>query len=129
MRTAVTVCQILVRVLGPIMIILGVLFWTGNALTLVPLHMLLGIAVVLLLWILAGMAAIARVPVGLVAFAAIWGLIVPALGVMQSGLLPGDLHWVIQVLHLAVGLVALALADRLGRRVKDARTPALAPAV
>jgi len=108
----------LVRVVGPIMIILGVLFWTGNALMLIPLHMLLGLVVVLLLWALAALAAFARVPAGVVAFAAVWGLVVPALGVTQTGLLPGDLHWIIQVLHLAVGLVALVLADRLGRRIK-----------
>jgi len=118
MRTAATVCQMLVRVIGPILIILGVLFWTGNALMLVPLHMLLGLVVVLLLWALAALAAFARVPAGVVAFAAVWGLVVPALGVTQTGLLPGDLHWIVQILHLAVGLVALVLADRLGRRIK-----------
>jgi hypothetical protein len=128
MRAAATVCQMLIRVVGPIMIVLGVLFWTGNALMLVPLHMLLGLVVVLLLWILAGLAAAARVPVGLVAFAAVWGLVVPALGVMQTGLLPGDLHWIIQILHLAVGIVALVLAERLARRIKAAKPPVLQPA-
>ena len=127
MKTAATVCQMLVRVIGPIMIILGILFWTGNALSLVPLHMLLGLVVVLLLWILAALAAVARVPAGMVALAAVWGLVVVALGVTQSGLMPGELHWIIQVLHLAVGIVALVLADRLGRLIKVAGVPASAP--
>jgi hypothetical protein len=43
---------------------------------------------------------------------------VPILGVTQSGLLPGDYHWVIQALHLAVGLGAIGLAEELARRIK-----------
>ena len=46
---------------------------------------------------------------GLVALAAVWGLIVPILGVMQTQLLPGGAHWVIEVIHLLVGLVAIGL--------------------
>jgi hypothetical protein len=34
---------------------LGVLFWTGNATGLVGLHMLNGIVIVLLLWVMAGL--------------------------------------------------------------------------
>jgi len=44
------------------MIVLGVLFWTGNALNLIGLHMLLGITLVLLLWALAIMARAVRNP-------------------------------------------------------------------
>jgi hypothetical protein len=53
------------------------------------------------------------VNVGLVAVALIWGLIVPILGVTQTRLLPGPAHWLIQTLHLLVGLVAIGLAGRL----------------
>lgn len=125
MKTTATVLQVLVRIVGPILIILGVLFWTGNATTLIPLHMLLGITLVLLLWILAILGAIAGVSLGLVAVALVWGLIVPILGLSQFQLLPGSMHWVIQVLHLLVGLGAIGLADNLARLIKRRKTQQL----
>jgi hypothetical protein len=53
MRTTLTVAHLVVRVLGPILILLGLVFWTGNALVLVPVHMLLGLVLVLALWTIA----------------------------------------------------------------------------
>jgi hypothetical protein len=38
----------------------------------------------------------------------------------QAQLLPGSFHWIIQVLHLLVGIVALGLADSLARRAEIA---------
>jgi hypothetical protein len=124
MRTATTVIQMLLRVLGLIMIVLGLLFWTGNALNLIGLHMLLGIIVVLLLWALAIMAARSGISLGLVALGSAWGLIVVALGMTQSQLLPGDAHWVIKVLHLLVGIIALGIAERLAGSIKRSGMPA-----
>jgi hypothetical protein len=123
MRSAVTVVQMAVRVLGVIQIVLGLLFWTGNALGLVDLHMLNGIVIVLLLWLLAGLAAAARVQPGLAAGAFVWGLVVVFLGLSQEELLPGSAHVVIEVLHLLVGLAALALADILAVRAKARLAP------
>ena len=116
--TASTVVQMLIRLCGVVLIILGALFWTGNALTLIPVHMLVGLLLVLLLWTQAALAWRAGVGPGLVALAAVWGLVVPALGVTQTSLLPGDFHWLIQVLHLLVGIVALALGESLAVRIK-----------
>jgi hypothetical protein len=124
MRTATTVIQMLLRVLGLIMIVLGLLFWTGNALNLIGLHMLLGIIVVLLLWALAIMAARSGISLGLVALGSAWGLIVVALGMTQNQLLPGDAHWVIKVLHLLVGIIALGIAERLAGSIKRSGMPA-----
>lgn len=126
MKTTATVLQILVRIIGTILIILGVVFWTGNATTLIPLHMLLGITLVLLLWALAILGAVAGVNLGLVAVALIWGLIVPILGLTQERLLPGSMHWIIQVVHLLVGLGAIGLADNLARLIKLRKSRQLA---
>src|SRR5687767_10457805 len=104
MRTATTVIRMLIRLLGLIMIVLGLLLWTGNALNLIGMHMLLGIMLVLLLWAQAILAARSGGSLGLVALAIAWGLIVVALGMTQNQLLPGDAHWVIKVLHLLVGM-------------------------
>jgi hypothetical protein len=121
MKTTATIVQMLVRLAGLIQIVLGVLFWTNNALTLVPVHMLVGSLLVILLWSLAGMALWAGVNRGLAALALVWGVVVVALGMTQTQLLPGDAHWVIRVLHLLVGLGAIGLAERLATSIKQAR--------
>ena len=38
MRTTVNVALWLTRITGLIQIVLGLLFWTGNAITLIPVH-------------------------------------------------------------------------------------------
>jgi hypothetical protein len=120
MKITANVLRILVSAIGAVMIVLGLLFWTGNAFALLPLHMLLGIALVLMLWIIAVLALVARVNPILALVALIWGLIVPILGITQFQLLPGSLHWIIQTLHLLVGLVAIALANILARQIAQA---------
>ena len=122
MRTATTIAQILVRAAGLTQIVLGVLFWTGNALTLIPIHMLVGSVLVLMLWVLAGIAFWAGVSRGRIALAIVWGVVVVALGMTQNQLLPGPAHWVIQVLHLLVGLAAIGMAEGLAVRIKQAPT-------
>ena len=92
MKTAATILQMLVRLAGLTLIVLGVLFWTDHALTLVPVHMLAGFVLVFSLWALAVLAARAGVHPALVALAIVWGFIVPVLGLTQERLLPGDAH-------------------------------------
>jgi len=127
MKTAVTVAQWLVRLCGLALITLGVLFWTGHALELIPVHMLVGLVLVLSLWTLAGLAARAGVRPGQVAVAFVWGLVVPALGLTQDSLVPGNAHWIIQVLHLLVGLAAIGMAEGLGAAIRRG-TPSAARA-
>ncbi len=67
---------------------------------------------------LAILAALAGVSARLVALAIVWGFVVPLLGITQTQLLSGDYHWVIQVLHLLVGLGAIGLAERLAGRMR-----------
>lgn len=117
MKATANVLRILVSAIGVVMIVLGVLFWTGNAFALVSLHMLLGIILVLMLWAIAIMALAARVNPPLALIALVWGLIVPVLGLTQEQLLPTSAHWIIQILHLLVGLTAIALANILARQI------------
>src|SRR5512146_247434 len=111
MKSTVTALSMLIRLSGVLLIILGILFWTGNALALIPVHMLIGIVLVLSLWALAILAARAGAPTGQVVAAFAWGLIVPILGVTQQSLLPGPSHWIIQVLHLLVGMAAIGIGE------------------
>jgi hypothetical protein len=125
MKSAITVLQMTIRGAGVIQILLGLAFWTGNLLTLVPIHMLVGLVLVLALIILAILAARSGVNLGLVALAIVWALIVPVLGVTQAQLLPGAFHWVIEVVHLLAGLGAMALGDRLAVMSKENREAVL----
>ena len=122
MKTTATVIQMLVRIAGLTQIVLGVLFWTGNVLTLIPVHMLVGSVLVLLLWSLAGLSLWAGANRGLAALALVWGVVVVALGMTQTQILPGPAHWVIKVVHLLVGLAAMGMAERLAAGIKQART-------
>ena len=117
MRVATTVVQNLVRVCGLVLIVLGVLFWTGNALTLIPVHILVGLVLVLSLWTMAFLAARSGVSPGLVALGFLWGLLVVVFGLTQDQLLTGDAHWVIRVLHLLVGLTAIGQSEGLAVRI------------
>ena len=121
MKTAATFLLMLVRVLFAIQLILGISFWTGNALGLIGAHMILGLAIVVCLWISAVLAAVARVQTGIVVAGFVWGVIVIALGMSQDGLIPGAAHWTIQVLHLLLGFGAIGLNERLNRSTLGAR--------
>ncbi|MGH9431549.1 MAG: hypothetical protein ACRD3T_08390 [Terriglobia bacterium] len=118
MKTAATAFQMLIRLLGLILIILGILFWTGHDLTLIALHIIIGLVFVLLLWIQALLAARFKVSMGLVGVEILWGIVVLVLGMTQARLLAGSMHWVIQLLHLLVGIGAIGFAESVGGRIK-----------
>jgi uncharacterized membrane protein len=103
--------------------VLGLAFWTGNLLGLVDLHQLLGLLLVLGLWTQAALAHRAGVPAGMVAGAAVLGLVVPIFGLTQRELLPGSAHVVVEVVHLLLGLGLLALAENLAVRAKARLAP------
>ena len=123
MRSTITAIQMGIRVVWLVQLALGVLFWTGNATGLVDLHQLLGILLVLALWTQAVLAARAGVEPRLVAVAAVWGLLVPVVGLTQTSLLTGSLHWLIQVIHLLLGIGLIALAERLATGAKARLAP------
>lgn len=117
----------LLRLLGIAQIVLGIMFWTGRAYGLLPVHMTLGSILVITLWLLALLAARAGVSAGMVILAILWGAFVPLLGFNQARLLPGDLHWVVQVAHLLVGLAAIGLGEGLAERISHTRSAATPP--
>ena len=125
MNMATTIVLWVLRITGTIQIVLGLLFWTNNAFALLPVHILSGFILVLALWTLAILAGLAGASRGAVALALVWGLVVPILGLTQSRLLPGSAHWVIEVLHLLVGLFAIGQGAGLARRIRQVRMPAL----
>lgn len=114
--TLLSVVHSLVRATGVLQLALGLVFWTGNLLVAVPFHIFNGILFVLLLEATALLAAASGASRRLVAGAVTWGFVVTALGLTQTSILPGELHWIVRLAHLAVGLVALGLAERLAKR-------------
>lgn len=128
MKRTATIVQGFMGICGIAQIAMGLLFWTGNALDFVNLHIFLGLAIVLMLWIQAALGLWAGAPIWLVGLAFLWGLIVPALGMTQARILPGSLLWIVQVAHLGIGIVAFVLADLLADRVIASRSHGTAQA-
>jgi hypothetical protein len=123
MRSTITGIQMGIRAGWLVQLALGLGFWTGNLLGLVDLHQLLGILLVLALWTQAALAHRAGVPVGLVAAAAVWGLVVVIVGLTQRDLLTGSAHWVVEVIHLLLGIGLIGLAESLATRAKARLAP------
>ena len=117
MRATAAISLWIVRVAGTLQLVLGALFWTGHAYSFLPLHILSGIVIVLTLWTVAALALVARTHRGLALFGILWGLALPAFGMQQATMLVGSLHWIIRVVHLLMGLAAMALAGTLGQKI------------
>jgi hypothetical protein len=121
MTMTATISHWVVRIVGVIELILGLLFWTGDVRSLIPVHMLLGTLVVLALWLLAATASQMGVPVGMAIGAAIVGLLLAIVGFTQTSLVPGGAHWIIQAIHLILGMAAIASGEMIGGRLRRAR--------
>jgi hypothetical protein len=117
MRTITNISLWTVRVSGTLQLVLGILFWTGHAYQLLPLHIANGFVIVLTLWTTAGLAYAARTRPGLAVFGILWGFALPAFGIVQAAVLAGSMHWIVRVAHLVMGLVAMGVAGTLGQAV------------
>jgi hypothetical protein len=111
----------LVRITGVLQLILGLLIWAENMFSLVGIHTLIGLVFVLSLWVLAAVSTRAGVPTTQAAGVIILGLIVLVFGMVQTSLLPGSSHWIIQILHLLIGMAAVASGETIGGRVRRVR--------
>jgi hypothetical protein len=114
------IASLVLRVCGALALILGLLFWTGNSLNLVPIHMLLGLLVVLSLWIVGiGQAFSRGGSWPLAGGALLLGLLVIVVGMRQSSLLVGSFHWVIRVVHLLLGILAVGVGQMAAARGRN----------
>ena len=123
------ISAMIVRIAGVLALILGILFWTDvipgaenmqNPWT--SVHMLLGILVTVALIILG--ILILRVKGGSPALgivAIVYALVVVGFGESQVNLLTSyQLHWIVQVVHLLLGLGAIGLGEAISARYKRA---------
>ncbi|GAC1393119.1 MAG: hypothetical protein NVS4B12_16590 [Ktedonobacteraceae bacterium] len=113
----VTVTQWVLRVSALLALILGIIFWTGNAPgALVSVHMLLGILVTLSLWVLGFLFGRAEGGNwGLAAVAIVWGLLVVGVGSLQIGQDPST---IVKIIHLLIGLLAIGIGEMVAGRYK-----------
>jgi hypothetical protein len=115
------ICSLVVRIGGSLALLLGLLRIFSIGPDLIQLHMTLGILVVLALWILATIYA--RTPnanLGMAIGASVIGLLLLIVGVTQQGLLPNGFHWVIQVIHVLLGLTVIGMGEMLSGAIRRA---------
>jgi hypothetical protein len=106
------------RALFVLQLILGILFWTGHASGLVLLHMFLGIAFVAVFWVIGAMAAMRGARIGVMIGTFVLGLVIALFGLFQTSILPGSGHWIIQIIHLLLGVSAIGFAEMIAGRAQ-----------
>ena len=91
-------------------LILGLLVWANPGLSLIQMHMLLGLLAVGALWVIGIGQAFSPGGSWLIAvLALVVGTAMIVIGFTQSGLMLGTFHWVIQLLHLVLGLLVIGI--------------------
>lgn len=125
MNTLLYITRMLVRLTGLLQLVLGILLWLGIGRSLIPVHILIGMIMVFGLWFIAVMAGRSGAGMWMVVLAVVWGLIAIGLGVRQAKIMLGPAHWVIEVVHLLIGIGAIGLAEGLAMKIKTPHAPAL----
>jgi hypothetical protein len=106
----IRIASIVLSFAGFLALVLGLLIWTGTDSNLVQMHMWLGLLAVAALWVIGigqafstgGSWVIAACAVG------VGGTLI-FIGMTQTSLMVGAFHWVIQLLHLVLGLLVIGI--------------------
>ena len=102
-------------------LITGILFWKGNADPLQIVHIIVGILAVISLWTLGIMQGLRGGSFGLALATFVVGFLLALVGLFQKNWLPEATsanHWIIQVIHLVLGLAAIGLGERVAGRYR-----------
>jgi hypothetical protein len=120
----IRIASMVLSLAGLLALILGLLFWTGSALNFISLHMLLGLLAVGALWVIGVGQAFAKAGSWMLAAAAlVIGAVMIVFGMIQSTLMVGDFHWVIDITHLLLGLLTIGVGHMAAARYRK-NTPA-----
>ena len=122
MTSLVRVLHVALRVIAGAALILGIAFWFGLARALTLWHMVLGTALILCLWALAGVVWARVRRTGLAALAVAWGLFTWAFGVVHPAILPGPWHWLVALGHPAAGVLCVLIGRQLAAAYFDTRS-------
>ena len=102
--------SMILSIAGLLALLLGLLFWVGIAMNFISLHMLLGLLAVAALWLIGVGQAIAKGGSWAIAIIAlVTGALTLYVGLYQSAMIVGASHWVIQVIHLVLGVLIVGL--------------------
>jgi hypothetical protein len=106
----IRIASVVLSFVGLLALILGLVVWANGALNLIQMHMLLGFLAVGALWVIGVGQAFSRGGSWLLASCAlVVGAAMIIIGLNQSALMPGPLHWVVQIVHLVLGLLVIGL--------------------
>jgi hypothetical protein len=106
----IRVASIVLSFAGLLALILGFLVWIGTGLNLVQMHMLLGLLAVGALWVIGiGQAFSTGGSWVIAACALLVGGTLMFIGMTQASLMVGAFHWVIELIHLALGLLVIGI--------------------
>jgi hypothetical protein len=97
-------------------LLLGIVLWLGHGYTLLRLHMWLGFIVAFALLAIVILSLLARVRPVLPVTALLWAIALPVIGIAQLHMMPGANHWIIQVIHLILGLGAVGFGEALAKQ-------------
>jgi len=117
----IRIASIVLSLAGILALIFGLVLWTGMALNIISLHMLLGLLAVAALWVIGiGQALVRGGSWIIAACAVIVGALTCWLGMIQASLLVGDYHWIIQMIHLLLGVLTIGLGHMGAARYRRA---------
>ncbi len=117
MRSFVNILRWLVRLVFLASLVLGIALWTGRGYAYLRLHMWLGFIITFALLALVIIGLISRVKPVLPLITLLWAVALPTLGIAQLHLMSGPNHWIIQVIHLILGIGAVGLAEVLAKEI------------
>ncbi len=124
--TNVKTPSMLLRIFWLVNIALGIGLWTGKFDVVKEIHMTVGILLVLSLWWIT-VLHVRRNGWDILAIGAVLdGIALYVVGITQENILVTGPHWVIQVVHLALALVTIALGEIMTLRIARAVRPSVA---
>jgi hypothetical protein len=106
-----------VRASGALALLLGLFLWPGTHDNLQGIHMAVGIILVLALFWLAAINVQHNGSMVFSVLAFVDGLALYFVGTQQATWLTGGAHWVIQILHVVLGLLAIGLGEMISARL------------
>ena len=104
-------------------LITGIIFWTGNADPLQIVHIIVGIIAVISLFTLGILQGLRGGSFALALATFVVGFLLLLVGLFQTRWLPTN-HWIIQVIHLILGLAAIGLGEMVSARFRRLRARA-----
>ncbi len=126
MNILVRVAAMGVRIFGAIVLVLGIIFFFASNLTdnntVLLIHITSGVIVALSVIVLGSAQAMRGGSPGLAAGAIVLGIAAYFFGLYQANILPDNGHWIIEILHLVIGIALIGLGEMSGAKFKKLQT-------